>query len=306
MKTKRENNPELSIILVNYNAEDYTLNTLNSIYKNTHGINYEVIVVDNSSKDGSLESIKKNFPAVNIINLNYNAGFAKANNEGVKSAIGQFLLILNNDTHVPEGAIKKLLEIKKHHPEYGIVAPVILNPDKSYQLSFGKDLHFFSEIFLKFFANKWYQIYYKLKKGKININVDWVTGACFVINHKLYEQINGFDNNFFIYIEDADFGKRIRQLGYKIHLTSEARIIHYLAQTTKKHPNLILPETKKSHLYYYNKHNSRTALKALKCYLLLKFYLKFFLCFLKSDSEGSITTKKVIKIIREFNYEDYS
>lgn len=297
---------KLSIIIVNYNNKDPLLNTLEAIHKNLKGLDYEVIVVDNASTDGSVESLKQNYPSVKLVALDYNVGFAKANNEGAKHASGQYLLILNHDTYVPEGAAEKLVELKKSYPEYGVVAPLIFNPDNSLQLSWGKDLHFFSEIFLKYFSEKWYRLQFKLKKGEVSRNVDWVSGACFLIEREFYERIGGFDENFFIYIEDADLGKRIRRLGYQIHLTSKAEIIHYLGQSTSKYPRRSLLEAKKSQLYYYCKHNSKLALRILKFYLFIRFHVKRLIYYLRSDSEKCETCEKVVSAIREFSCEDYS
>jgi len=297
---------ELSIIIVNYNTKAPLSKTLEAIHKNLKDLDYEIVVVDNASSDGSAESIKKYYPSVKLIALDYNAGFAKGNNEGARHASGRYLLILNHDTYAPKGSVEKLITIKKSFPEYGIVAPLIFNPDKSLQLSWGKDLHIFSELFLKYFLEKLFRIHFKLKKGEVSRNVDWASGACFLIERELYERIGGFDENFFIYIEDADLGRRIRRLGYQIHLTSEVDIIHYLGQSTSKYPRRSLLEAKKSQLYYYCKHNSKVALRILRFYLLIRFFFKRLIYYFKGDSEECETCEKVLSVIREFNCEDYS
>jgi GT2 family glycosyltransferase len=293
--------PDVSIIIVNYNNRTYLLQTLESLFQDPDASKYEMIVVDNASDDDSVEAVRQNFPAVKVIPLPENAGYARANNRGVEKASGHNLLFLNNDTDVPEGAIGKLLDIKINHPEFGIVAPLVSNPDGSLQLSWGKDLHLHTEVFLKFVAEKWYRWRYRRKKGRINRNVEWVSGACFLIDRSLYQQVGGFDKKFFLYVEDADLGKRIRHLGYKIHVTSKVRIIHYLGQSVAKMKGRALLEAKRSQIYYYGKHNARWELAVLKCYLILRFGWKRWL---SRNNETKEIGARIMNMIREFCRED--
>lgn len=302
----REQQKEISVLIVNYNGRDYLLRALEAIFENISGLDYEVIVVDNGSSDGSVESVREIYPSVKLVPLSHNAGFSRGNNEGARHACGRYLLILNNDTYVPKGTVEQLVSIKKSFPEYGIVAPLVFNPDNSLQVSWGKEMNLFSEIFMKIFAEKWYRLLFKCKRGRLSRNVDWVSGACFLIERDLYQRIQGFDENFFMYKEDVDLGKRLRQLGFKVHLASEARIIHYLRQSTSQATERILKETKRSQLYYYCKHNSRLALRILKAYLILRFRVKLFLYRLKRDPEKGRACEGVLQVIREFACESHS
>jgi GT2 family glycosyltransferase len=309
MKLKREEGnklKDLSGIIVNHNSQSYLKQTLSSLSKSLNSLNHEIIVVDNASSDGSLEAVKQDFPWVKRIALSQNVGFARGNNVGARQACGQYLFLLNNDTYVPTGAIQKLLELKKQHPEFGIVAPIILHPDETLQLSWGKDLHLFSEVFLKYFASGWYAWRFKRKRGRISQNVDWVSGACFLIERKLFEQIGGFDENFFLYAEDADLCRRIRKLGYTIHLTSEAWIIHYQGQSVSQYPGRFLHEAKRSQLYYYYKHNGRYSAAMLRFYLIFRFSLKLFIGRLQRDRQKQKVWTEVLSAIKEFRYEDFT
>ncbi len=296
--------PDVSVIIVNFNNRTYLLKTLESLFQDLGSPEYEVIIVDNASADDSVGAVRRDFPGVKVVTLPKNVGYARANNLGVKQAMGQYLLILNNDTCVPVGTIGKLLDIKKNYPEYGIVAPLVLFPDKSLQISWGSDLHLLSEVFLKFFAEKWHRWQYKRKKGRISRDVDWVSGVCFLIDRSLFKQVGGFDERFFLYVEDADLGKRIRRIGQKILMTSDVRIIHYLGQSVSKMPGRALSEAKKSQLYYYCKHNSHWALAVLKCYLLLRFGLKRWLSRWMDKSESREIYTRIMDLIREFRCED--
>jgi len=299
------NDIEVSIIIVNYNSGKYLYKTLKSITEKVRDISYETIVVDNASTDSSLEGVN-NFDKTKIVKLEKNVGFARANNLGVKKAKGKYILILNNDTIVFKNNIENLLQIKKEYPEYGLVAPVVLNEDRTFQLSFGKDLNLVSEFFTKFFSRAYYRLSFKLKNKKFFKKVDWVSGVCFLISKELYNKVGGFDENYFIYIEDADFGKRIREKGYKILVTSKAKIIHYKGKSVSKHEALVSPENKRSQLIYYSKHNSHFQFIILKFYLFSKFKIKYYLCFFTGKIHKRNIFKDILNILREFSYEDYS
>lgn len=300
----KHENPDVSVIIVNYNNRAYLCKTLESLFRDSRAAEYEIFVVDNASEDDSVEAVQRSFPAVKVIAQPKNIGFSGANNRGAEQASGRYLLFLNNDTHVPEGTIAKLLEVKKNHPEYGIVAPLILYPDESLQLSWGSDLHLHTETFLKFFAERWHRWRYGRRKGRMSRDVAWVSGACFVIERGLYREVGGFDEKFFLYVEDADLGRRVRRLGHKIHVTSDARIIHYRGQSVAKMKGRALLEAKKSQLYYYCKHNSRGELTALKCYLLFRFGLKRWLSRRQGGTETREICTRIMGMIREFRCED--
>ncbi len=287
-------NPELSIIIVNYNSGKYLAKCLKSIKQNIKNIEYEIIIVDNNSTDDSIKGIEQ-YDKVNLIREKKNHGFAKANNIAVSHAKGRYLLILNNDTIIFDDSIAKLLEHKKREPEIGIIAPVIFYGDNSFQLSFGYDINLFSEIILKYFAEKYYKIIYKIRKDNFMKQPDWISGACFLIEKKVYESVSGFDERFFLYMEDADFGRRVREKGFKLLVYGKAKIIHYKGKSSSKNLSISLVESKKSQLYYYCKHNSKLSFVLLKLYLKLKFKIKYL-----SDKKNRKIIGKILEIIDEY------
>ncbi|MEN8153042.1 MAG: glycosyltransferase family 2 protein [Acidobacteriota bacterium] len=297
MKNKRSE-IELSIIIVNYNSGNYLFQTVDSIYKNLKGIKFEIIVVDNNSTDESAENVLKKFPEITLIQKDFNSGFAKANNEGVKISSGKYLLILNNDTYIRENSIETLLKIIRKNPLYGIVAPLLVYEDGSPQLSYGNDLTLFSEFILKYFASTLHKFRLRAGKGRFEKNVDWITGACLLIKRDLYEKVGGFDENYFIYIEDADLGKKVRAAGYRNHITSASTIVHFKGKSTSSNFTRILPEIKKSQLYYYKKHNGRISFLFLRSYLILKFIIKIYFYSITGNKNNSEVAASVLKEIK--------
>lgn len=291
---------DISIVIVNYNSSTYLLNTVKSVKSSGIKSSYEIIIVDNNSTDNSLKLVMERFPDIKILETGKNLGFAKGNNIGVRSCRGQYILLLNSDTILFENTTDILFNIIKNSENIGVISPVLLNEDRSFQLSFGRDLKLFEEFFLKFFSGKFYKFYYKLKKGYIENDVDWVSGACFMVPKYLYEQISGFDESFFIYLEDADLCKRIREKGYKVHITSRTSLIHLLGKSTKNEFNSILPEIKKSHLHYYSKHNGKIRTLILKLYLFTKFTLKKTICIFIGDKKKERVLSNILSSIKNF------
>ncbi len=286
---------KLSIIIVNFNSGEYLSKTVNSILENYKRDDFEIIIVDNNSTDDSLKRIDKN-EKIKIIKLDKNIGFGAANNIGAKKAQGKYLFILNNDTLINKETIPRLMDFYENS-EYGAVGPLVLYPDKSFQISFGTDLNLFSEFILKYIYEPYYKLLYKLKKGKISRKVDWLSGVCFLIEKEIYQKIGGFDEIFFIYLEDCDFFRRLRGMGYTPYYYTEASIIHFKGKSTEKVLSFVYPLNKKSQLFYYCKYNKKS-LPLLKFYLLSKLKIKLIF----SGDKKNI--KDTIKTIREFKCED--
>ncbi len=198
MDTK--NRPEISIIIVNYNSGKYLYETIRSIYNSPPSPPFEIIVVDNNSSDSSLNKVIEEFPGIRLIELERNSGFACANNIGAENAVGEFFLFLNNDTEVKSDSIDALLSEIKNNPAYGIVSPLLLYDDGSPQLNYGNDPGIISEFFTKYFSKFFFRLRTKFRIETFEKNADWISGACFIISSELYRKLEGFDENFFLYI----------------------------------------------------------------------------------------------------------
>ncbi len=293
---KQKNGIDLSIIIVNYNSSYFLLNTVDSIVNSHIKASYEIIIADNNSSDNSLELVRAAHENLKIIDMGENTGFSKANNAGFNLSRGRYILILNSDTIIPEKAVDSLLKMVKEESDTSLIAPLLLNADGSVQLSVGKDLTLINEFLTKFFFKMFFRLYSGLRKKNIELDVDWVSGACFIVPREIYTKVGGFDEKFFLYFEDADLCLRIRKAGYKVHLTSRVSITHLMGKSTSSVFNSLLPEIKKGQLYYYKKHNSKFDILFLRLYLKLKFSIRFIFEKIAGDKKKASISKKILKL----------
>ena len=225
---------DLSVIIVNYNTKDLLKACLDSLINNTNGIEYEVIVVDNSSSDGSGAMLKNEFPEVRIIFNRNNSGFAKANNQGIKAAKGDNILLLNSDTVISDNCLYKVWQFSREREGAGIIGCKVLNPDRSLQYSCYHKPNLLSEIvvFTKgIIKNFWEPVTYYNKMKYWNHNqirqVDCVSGCFFWIKKKIIDEIGLLDEGFFMFYEDAEFCLRLKlRSKCKVFYFPFAEIVH--------------------------------------------------------------------------------
>ena len=263
-----------SIILVNYNGSKFIYKCLNSIQKFADFNNYEVIIVDNFSTDDSVKIIKDNFPSFKLICSPNNLGFCKANNLAAKHSQSEHLLFLNTDTILIENTPKILADYLKQNKNVAAIGSRITFQDGSYQISAGYLPNLAIELFDKIrysLDNKWHPLFsslYDRQYSKVQ-EVGWVTGACLMIRRDVFEQIGGFDENFFMYFEDKDLCKRVKELGYKVVYYPKTTIIHLLGGSSHGIKKSVNKYYRDSQLYYYQKHLGKFQTNILKLYLKL-------------------------------------
>lgn len=264
----------LSIILVNYNGSEFLYDCLNSIDVFIDYCGCEVIVVDNCSTDDSVKIIADNFPAIKLICNQDNLGFGKANNLAVKHSQGEHLLFLNTDTILTENTPKLLSDYLNQNEDVGVIGARITFKDDSYQLSSGKLPNLVVEFFDKIryrLDDRWHNIFSSIYNKQYSAvkEVGWVTGACLMMRRDLFEQLNGFDESFFMYFEDKDICKRINDLGWKVVYYPSTSLIHLLGGSSQYVKKTVSIYYRDSQLYYYQKHLGRFQTKILKLYLQL-------------------------------------
>lgn len=265
--------PMVSIVVVNYNGAEVILNCLASIHSHLAQTAYEVIVVDNASEDGSPALIAERFPKVLLLKQSTNLGFGAANNVGISHAQGELLFLLNSDTVLTHNVLPVLVSKLLQSPQIGIVGPRLLNPDGSFQLSVAKDIGIWGE----FLTAQQVRRYRSPKTRKTLTKryshdqfVDVVVGAAMLMRRSLFIKAGGFDESFFMYFEESDLCKRVRNLGYTILYTPEASLIHLGGYSVAKVAEVMAKEYRRSQRYYYRKHRSPWEQALLRVYLVIK------------------------------------
>jgi len=315
------NNPDLTISIVNYNTKDLLRSCLNSVYGSIKGIEFEVIIVDNNSTDGSVEMLKKEFPGVNLIENKENAGFAKANNQALKRSRGKFFLLLNSDTKVLSRSIEEMVEFMQLHPEVGVVGCEQIRPDGSVQPTINVALNMWTNLWLiflrlfqvkrlvansrgvSFMVNCLKGILGKTVNSYLNhyldkrepYEVDWVSGVCLLARRKAVNEVGLLDENFFMYSEDVDWCLRMKQKGWKIYFLPKNKIIHYIRQSSRKGQfDNLSPQRFKSIFYFFKKHYGRKAVLLLKILVISSILVQIkllFLIYLISDRKKEVRVK---------------
>lgn len=225
---------DLSIIIVNYNASWYLNRCLASIFLHPPQVIFEVIVIDNNSRDDSVRWVRQKYPQVRLFLNEANVGFAKANNQGFTLAQGRYYLCLNNDTLVLPGALDALVSFLDHNPPVGAVGSKILNPDLSNQGTARRFPTPYSGLFgrksllTKWFPNNRFSRRYLMNdqwSATTPYDVDWLSTASMLIRKTVIEQVGGMDESFFYWV-DAEWCFRIKKSGWQIKSLPQSVVIH--------------------------------------------------------------------------------
>lgn len=246
---------DLSVVIISFNTKQLTQECLTSTIRSLKEskLSWEIIVVDNISTDGTREMLKKKFPKVITIFNKENVGFGRGNNQGIKMAKGEYILLLNSDTIVLSNAIGKLVSFGRQHPN-AFIGPKLLNPDRSPQSSCGPFFSLpvvFASLFLKgdyIGLTRWSPT--RVKK------VDWVSGACILAPKRLFMQDLLFDENIFMYMEEIDLLMRAKKKKYPTYFYPRSLIVHLgAASSTNKRKGPVL-NIYRGFLYLYGKHGT--------------------------------------------------
>lgn len=252
---------DISVIILNYKTQNLTLDCVKSVLKYTSDISYEIILVDNNSEDGSIETFRefaKKEKLVKVVNSKTNTGFTGGNNLGLAQSGGEFILFLNSDTILNENSIKKSVNFLKQNPQIGALSCKLQNLDGSLQtcggffptlprvfawMFFIDDIPVLKNLFRayhpspSFFNKSHYQ--------------DWLTGAFFLTSRRILEKVGSWDKSYFMYVEDVDLSYRIKKAGWKIYFWTGTAIKH-IGSASSNSERSILSELKNLKLFYKN------------------------------------------------------
>lgn len=260
--------PQVSAILVNYNAGHELGAALQSIADELSGLSWEAAIVDNASSDGSGTVVHSFAPHARLIQNTENVGFARGVNQGLAATSGPTVLLMNPDCRLAPGAFDALNRELEPFDDVAIVGPGILNPDGSVQGSARGDPDMLTGLFGRTALLR--RALPRLAVAKRNvvaeqsadgnaIDVDWVSGACMLARRNALLRVNGFDERYFLYWEDADLCRRLRQQGYRIVYAPKAAAIHRVGHSSRDVRSSAIRAFHDSAYLYYSTHVAPTA-----------------------------------------------
>jgi GT2 family glycosyltransferase len=255
--------PNLSICIVSLRTRAYLKDCLNSISETTSQVDYEIIVVDQNSEDGTVEMLQDDFPSVKLIEIPENQGFTRPMNLAMRAARGGYIALLNPDTIVLPDALDRLCSFLADYSEVGIAGPKVLNPDGTLQEPCRRGdsrpwavISYFTGLSKLFPDKAFFNGYLLTHLDEDQVNpVDGVSGSCMLIRREVIEEIGYLDELFFAYQEDADYCLRARKAGWQVYYYPEAQITHFGGQGgSRVQPYRSIWAWHKSYYLYYRKH----------------------------------------------------
>ena len=309
---------DLSIIIVNWNTCSLLQKCLESIFKFTHDIRFEIIVVDNGSSDGSVETLKSSFPSVVLVQNSENLGFSKGVNQGIIVAKGENVLLLNSDTYVKENSFANMVDFLKKQKNTGAITCKVLYPDGRRQSAYssfpslsGLIYEFLSickfiahlKMFYKYDVSQWdYSVSRELKDDL------WPGGGCLMITGEVIKKVGLLDETFgYAYLEDADLCYRIKKSGYSFFYLAEATVYHHhsysVSKSSQDFKDLLTLNLQRNRYYFFKKHYGTNHLLVLKLFDIFKntligsYFLLSYLFTLTNREERKKKTKLYSRLI---------
>lgn len=288
---------KLSIVILNYRTKELTLKCIESlinVYKEElKDKTFEIILVDNNSEDSSIEEFKKSKFASYflLIEGKENVGFGGGNNLGAKNARGKYVLFLNSDTEVKDRGLLKMVGYMDKNEKVGILGGKLYFPDGKIQTSVGK---FYNLPYL-FLMLLGFERLGLLRKSPENITVaDWVSGACMIIRKSLFEKIEGFDQNIFMYMEDVEICYRAKQAGFSTLFYPDVAILHKERGSSNK--TFAILNIYKGIIYFYKKHKPFYQYFVARMLLGIKAFVLLLIGFITFNKNLINTYRKALRV----------
>jgi hypothetical protein len=258
---------DCSVVLVAYQSAAYLPRCLESIARTTHTTSYEIVVVDNASSDGTVALLRESAVPVRVFQNPENLGFARAANRGAREATGRYLLFLNPDTELQEGALDRSVAYLDGHPVAGVLGAKVLNPDGTIQRACRRSIPtprvaFFQLTGLgKLWRNHSAAGAYNLEKQDPTRTADVgaVSGAFLLIRREAWQRAGGFDERFFLYGEDLDLCLGVSRLGYRVVYYPEAVVVHHKGASSRQARRRANREFHRAMRLFHDKHFARGA-----------------------------------------------
>jgi GT2 family glycosyltransferase len=269
---------DITVVIVSFNTRDVLRECLQSVFRETGSLRMQVIVVDNASADGSAEMVEQEFQNVLLVRSEINLGFGPANNLGFQSANGRYVVLLNSDAFLTEGSLERSVARMDANPGVGLGGGRLTGRDGSWQPSARmfptvfSDLLVLSGLAARFPRSRFFGRADRTWASPMEAaEVDWVPGAYSIVRAEVLESIGLFDSRFFLYYEEVDLCKRIKNAGYSIWYWPDISIVHIGGESSRQVQSLQLSRTgaqltlwrMRSMLLYYRKHHGFSAWLAM-------------------------------------------
>ena len=231
---------DVSIVLVSWNTRVVVLDCLASLPAAAESLAFEVLLVDNASADDTLTAVAARFPEVSVIANRTNRGLAAANNQGIRAARGRYILLLNSDTVPEPRSITALVALAESRPSAGALGAMLLHSDGTFQASFQDAPGLFRECLAASGLGRRlvYEGYpgYGQSHSLARRQVDVISGACMLLTRAAIDQVGVLDELYFMYSEETDYCRRLRDSGWEVWYTPDARVLHHGGQSTRQAP----------------------------------------------------------------------
>ena len=259
---------KISIIILSWNTRDLLAQCLDSIERHKGDIELEIIVVDNASTDGSQAMLKEKYPQVTLMINNQNLGFAKANNQAMQVAKGDYYLLWNSDAFATSGAIQSLLQLAEKEPRAAIVGAQLRNADNTFQASYSP------------FPNQWIEFLILTGLGRTILGlaypslgpeeekgpqvVNYVAGACLLVRRQAFQEVGGFDEGYFMYAEEVDWCYTMAKHGWQVWYQPAAKVVHLGSASSASRQTQREADLYRSRIRFFRKHYGNRSAQILK------------------------------------------
>ena len=265
---------DLAIIIVSYNTCKLLDACVRSLNQPRPKVPTDIVVVDNGSHDGSVETIRRHWPQVKVLEVGRNIGYAAANNLGIRESNSEFILLLNSDTLASGVAIDVLVNQLRERPGVGAIGPRLVNRSGQPELSFGNMIGPFNELIQRAkriaLAHDIPVISRRIRETLITPGYhDWVSGACLLFRRGDAETVGGLDERFFLYGEDVDFCAALRRIGKRVFFSPDVEVLHHIGQSGVRMSEQTQLAYRRSQVAFYSKHHPAW-LPLLKAYLKIR------------------------------------
>jgi N-acetylglucosaminyl-diphospho-decaprenol L-rhamnosyltransferase len=281
---------DLSIIIVSWNVRGLLQRCLASILRNAQsqgegiwalspsGRRFEILVVDSASSDGSPDMVRELYPEIQLYASETNLGYTGGNNLGMRKSRGRYLMLLNPDTEVLGDALEQMVAYMDEHPQVGVVGPQLRYPDGSVQPSRRRLPTLRTALIDSTFLEKWFPANGELRRYRVldrspdqECAVDWLVGACLLVRRQVVDQVGLLDEEYFMYSEELDWQKRMRDARWEAAYVPTAQVIHYEGKSSEQAGAATHIRFSRSKVRYFRKHNGRFAGEVVRAWLSLNY-----------------------------------